>query len=81
MFSLLQRAESGVKHRGQKRQPERKLLSSFAADFTTPDLSDANADSQVLPYQFRLFGRRIRFGGRVSTVACYEDNSRVAEAV
>ena len=53
----------------------------YLADFTTPDLSDANPDSQVLPYQFRLFGRRYRFGGRVSTVACYEDNSRVAEAV
>ena len=53
----------------------------YLADFTTPDLSDANPDSQVLPYQFRLFGRRSWFGGRASTVACYEDNSRVAEAV
>ena len=53
----------------------------YLADFTTPDLSDAKPDSQVLPYQFRLFGRRPRFGGQVSTVACYEDNSRVAEAV
>ena len=49
--------------------------------FTTPDLSDANPAACVLPFQFRLFGARESFGGPVSTVACFEDNSRVAEAV
>lgn len=50
-------------------------------DFATPDLSDAHPDSRVLAYQFQRFGQRERFAGTVSTVACFEDNSRVAEAV
>lgn len=50
-------------------------------DFTTPDLCDAHPDVAVLPFQFRLFGQRTVFAGPVSTVACFEDNSRVAEAV
>lgn len=50
-------------------------------DFTTPDLSDAHPDAAVLPFQWQRFGRRERFAGPVSTVACFEDNSRVAEAV
>ncbi len=49
--------------------------------FTTPDLSDAAEQTNVLHYQFRAFGRRERFAGPVSTVGCYHDNSRVAEAV
>mgnify|MGYP000264508662 FL=1 len=50
-------------------------------EFTTPDLSDANADAKVLPFQWQSFGRRQKFAGPVSTVACLDDNSRVAEAV
>ncbi len=50
-------------------------------DFTTPDLSDAYPQAQVLRYQFQRFGLRQHFAGPVSTVACFEDNSRVAEAV
>ena len=49
--------------------------------FTTPDLSDAHPHVVALPYQFRQFGTRERFAGPVSTIACFEDNSRVAEAV
>lgn len=49
--------------------------------FTTPDLSDDSPGAQVLRYQFRRFGRRECFAGPVSTVACFEDNCRVAEAV
>lgn len=49
--------------------------------FTTPDLSDAHPEARHLPFQFRQFGQRSRFCGRVSTVSCELDNSRVAEAV
>ena len=49
--------------------------------FTTPDLSDVHPEACHLPFQFRLFGQRSRFYGRVSTVSCEIDNSRVAEAV
>ena len=49
--------------------------------FTTPDLSDGHPTASVLPFQFRLFGMTESFAGPVSTVACFEDNSRVAEAV
>ena len=51
------------------------------ADFTTPNLSDAYPDAHHLGFQFRMFGRRERFAGPVSTITCHADNSRVAEAV
>jgi regulator of ribonuclease activity A len=50
-------------------------------NFSTPDLSDAHPVARHLGFQFRLFGQRERFGGPVSTIACFADNSRVAEAV
>lgn len=49
--------------------------------FTTPDLCDAHPELLVLPYQFLSFGQRTTFAGPISTIACFEDNSRVAEAV
>ena len=48
---------------------------------STPDLSDLNPDAQVLPFQFRAFGLRRALSGAVATIACFEDNSRVKEAV
>lgn len=48
---------------------------------STPDLSDLNAGAQVLPFQFRTFGLRSSLYGPVATIACFEDNSRVKEAV
>ena len=48
---------------------------------STPDLSDLNPDAQVLPFQFRSFGLRSSLWGPVATVRCFEDNSRVKEAV
>lgn len=51
------------------------------ANFTTPDLSDAYPECEVLPFQFVRFGRIECFSGPAATVSCYEDNSRVAEAV
>lgn len=50
-------------------------------DFTTPDLSDSAPEARALAYQFQSFGLRERFFGQVETIACFEDNSRVAEAV
>jgi len=47
---------------------------------TTCDLCDAHKDDQllrVLPPVFRSYGGRNRFGGRVRTVKCFEDNSSV----
>jgi len=48
---------------------------------STPDLSDLNPRAQVLPFQFRAFGRVMAFGGQVATIRCFEDNSKVKEAV
>ena len=48
---------------------------------STPDLSDLNPDARVLPFQFRAFGLRSSLCGPVATIACFEDNSRVKEAV
>ena len=51
------------------------------AMLSTPDLSDLNPDASALPFQFRAFGLRTSLFGPVSTIACFEDNSRVKEAV
>jgi regulator of ribonuclease activity A len=55
-------------------------------DFSTCDLCDAHEGDDppgftVLPPVFRDFGAAARFCGPVSTVRCFEDNSRVKEAV
>jgi regulator of ribonuclease activity A len=47
----------------------------------TTDLCDANSGVQVAEPVFRHFGGRVRFSGKVATVLCLEDNSRVREAV
>lgn len=56
------------------------------ASFATCDLCDAHEEDQsgafrVLPPVFRDFGAAGAFAGRVATVRCIEDNSRVREAV
>lgn len=55
-------------------------------DFNTCDLCDAHEKDdppsfQALPPVFRDFGAVTRFAGPVSTVRCFEDNTRVREAV
>lgn len=50
-------------------------------DWTTPDLSDAHPEVQVAEPVFRDFGGRAAFAGRIVTIACFEDNSRVREQV
>jgi regulator of ribonuclease activity A len=54
--------------------------------FSTCDLCDerkADTDGafRVLPPQYASFGGRAKFSGTVSTVKCFEDNTRVKEAV
>jgi regulator of ribonuclease activity A len=58
----------------------------ISTDFSTCDLCDAHeADNpptvRPLPPVFTDFGGAARFAGPVSTVRCFEDNSRVKEAV
>ncbi|HET9693054.1 MAG TPA: ribonuclease E activity regulator RraA [Steroidobacteraceae bacterium] len=48
----------------------------------TADLCDEHADRvQVCEPIFQAFGGRRAFHGRISTIRCFEDNSRVKEAV
>ena len=47
---------------------------------TTPDLCDAHGDIvRVAAPLFRSFGGRDFFAGRLSTLRCFEDNSKVRE--
>ena len=47
--------------------------------FSTPDLCDQHEDVRVLAPMFRSYGGRTAFAGRIVTVRCFEDNSRVKE--
>lgn len=50
----------------------------MAGMFTTPDLCDAHPDHvRVLETPFANFGGREAFCGPVTTVRCFEDNSKV----
>ena len=49
---------------------------------STPDLCDQYEDDvQVLDPLFKHYGGKRQFGGKVTTVKCFEDNSKVAELV
>jgi regulator of ribonuclease activity A len=59
---------------------------SSQPEFSTCDLCDAHEKAQPpllqpLPPVFQDFGSVPRFSGPVATVRCFEDNSRVKEAV
>ena len=61
-------------------------MTASASAFSTCDLCDAHENArppvlQPLPPVFRDFGSAGRFCGPVATVRCFEDNSRVKEAV
>ena len=49
----------------------------------TADLSDEYSDvlQYVEPNLFRNFGGRLKFGGKISTVKCHEDNVLVKKAL
>lgn len=50
--------------------------------FRTADLCDAHAeDLQICEPLFRDFGGRAAFAGSIATVQCFEDNTRVREAL
>jgi regulator of ribonuclease activity A len=51
--------------------------------FSTPDLCDAHADDVrvISGIHWQHFGARRHFCGPVETVKCFEDNSRVKEAL
>jgi regulator of ribonuclease activity A len=50
--------------------------------YSTADLCDTHEqDLHVVESMFRCYGRRVRFDGPIATVKCYEDNSKVREAL
>lgn len=49
--------------------------------WTTPDLCDIHAEVAVAEPLFRDYGGKAAFCGRVVTLNCYEDNSRVRDLV
>jgi regulator of ribonuclease activity A len=50
--------------------------------FQTADLCDAHEDKvSVAEPMFRSYGGRSAFSGQISTIKCFEDNSRVREAL
>jgi regulator of ribonuclease activity A len=50
--------------------------------FKTADLCDQfSSELQVVDPVFRHFGGRVQFAGPAATIKCFEDNSRVKEAV
>ncbi|WP_322470644.1 ribonuclease E activity regulator RraA [Hydrogenophaga sp. SNF1] len=55
--------------------------SPATCDLCDAHKSDDSGAFRVLPPVWRHFGARRRFHGPVSTVQCFEDNSRVKEAV
>ena len=67
----VQTHESGTEGRGLE-----------TSSFRTADLIDDHTDElQSCQTQFRLFGRRRAFSGRISTIRCLEDNQLVRDAV
>ncbi|HEY5970502.1 MAG TPA: ribonuclease E activity regulator RraA [Pseudoxanthomonas sp.] len=50
-------------------------------NWTTPDLCDHHPDVAVAEPIFRDYGGRAAFSGRIVTIDCFEDNSRVREQV
>ena len=50
----------------------------MASDWATPDLYDQHGDSvATCSIQFRSYGARGGFHGRIATVKCFEDNTLV----
>ncbi|WP_115047204.1 ribonuclease E activity regulator RraA [Xanthomonas arboricola] len=47
--------------------------------WTTPDLCDRFAEVSIAEPVFRSYGARTAFCGPITTVRCFEDNSRVRE--
>ncbi len=51
-------------------------------EYVLPDLCDEYPERvRVVSPMFRNFGAKLSFGGPITTIKCYEDNSLVADAV
>lgn len=50
-------------------------------NWTTPDLCDAHPEVAVADPVFRDYGGSLAFCGRIVTIDCFEDNSRVRDLV
>ena len=50
-------------------------------NWTTPDLCDAHPEIVVAAPVFRDYGGTLAFCGRIVTIDCFEDNSRVRDLV
>ena len=51
-------------------------------EYVLPDLCDEHPDLvRVVAPMFRNFGGRTSFGGEITTIKCFEDNSLVANAL
>ncbi len=51
-------------------------------EYVLPDLCDEYPELvRVVSPGFRNFGKRLSFGGPITTIKCHEDNSLVADAV
>ena len=61
----------------------RRFISGSESAMNTADLSDEYNDvlQYVEPNLFRNFGGRLKFGGKISTVKCHEDNVLVKKAL
>jgi regulator of ribonuclease activity A len=57
------------------------MKSISTCDLCDAHKTDSSGQFRVLPPVFRSFGGRVAFHGPVVTVKCFEDNSRVKEAV
>ena len=51
-------------------------------NFKTADLCDLHSDDLVIMHQqFKSYGKKQSFYGEISTIKCFNDNSKVREAV
>lgn len=60
------------------------MTTQNSVKFKTADLCDAHSDNgtlQICAPVFKDYGGRISFHGKIHTVSCFEDNSRVREAI
>jgi regulator of ribonuclease activity A len=50
-------------------------------DFATADLIDRDGNLPSCDLQFRNFGKRLRFSGKIRTVRCHQDNALVKQVL
>jgi regulator of ribonuclease activity A len=51
-------------------------------NFKTADLCDLHSDNLIIMHQqFKSYGKKHSFCGKISTIKCFNDNSKVREAV